>query len=306
MDVHEWIRSIAAVASTASAIVAVVTYVKATRKNQLAAQTEEAQRLRERLRRVASETARLHSELHSGVALIAATAAVAQEIEDRFSPTATAEEIEAVLADDPLMLSAAVTGWHKSRAGAEVSDRFAQVEFEAAQLSGGMRALTELVELMAAMLQDGCSPLILYRMIRLREKHPKIDAAPGDRLPTKRLVDRVKVTVQSNASGYYAARYDRAMEAMKDFIAVLVTALCDLPDAPLVRLHRTAPIRRVVGATRTNSIRQLLRELEPVLPKDDVNALNDLLSNVETFIDKQHAQSELARFARHARDAEDD
>lgn len=298
MEVHEWARTLGEIGTMIAAIVAVATYISTTRKNLRIGEAERAVRIRERLQRVVAETQKLQTEAHRGTALIAASAAVAHEIETRLSPVTTREEIEEVLSNNKLILSATITGWHKSRAGVEVSDRIAQLELEASQLSGKMKIITVVIELLAATINDGCSPTILYNILseaRQLEEF-RFDLSSAQR--TKRLIDQVTVTLQSNSASYYLARYDKAILSMRQFIEIAVSAFSALPDKKLILLEEGPVSRRVEGATMTASIRQQLREIETVLNIDDRNTLNTVIDNLEVYVTKDHALLEVKRFSR--------
>src|ERR1041384_2373646 len=164
MQIHEWARTIGVLGTMASGITAVVTYIKNSRKNRAAEQAEKAKGTRERLLRIEAEARKLHFEMRNGSALIDAAAAVAGEIENRLSPFAGRQEIERVFDNDGLMLSVSIVGWHKSRAGKEISDRTATIEVEEAHLTGGFRVLAEVLQLLTAVVNDGYSPSI-FRLI---------------------------------------------------------------------------------------------------------------------------------------------
>lgn len=292
MEFHEWARTLGAIGTTLSAIIAVVTYVKATKISLRAAETEKALRIRERLQGIVVEIQKLQVELQQGTALISAVAAVAHEIEARLSPVTSKQEIEEVLSNDPLLLSVSITGWHKSRAGVEVSERITRIELDVSQVTGRLTVFNELVELLAAAINNSCSPLILYKILTSRQQIDALHFDLSSDQRTKRLIDQVVVALQSNATAYYLSAYDKAVKTIRQFIETLVIALCALPNEQLVTAAEVSPKRRVEAATKPASIRQRLREIDDVFSIEDKNALSALIDNIEAYLSKDRAMHE--------------
>ena len=293
MQIHEWARTIGVVGTMASAIVAVISYRNTSKKNLLAAQTEKAKELRERLLRIEAEARKLRFEMRNGAALIGAAAAVAHEIENRLSALAPKEEIERVLDNEGLMLSVSIVGWHKSRAGKEISDRTATLDIEASQLTGGLRVLAEVLELLTAVVNDGYSPSIFRLILTAGKEVDSWREVVDTQKPLKQVIDQLTIALQSNASLYYLARYDKGVKSVLQFIELLINGLVSLPDEKLIALSSLTSIYHVKSATRTASIRQGLRQMEGMLTPEQRNALEALTDNIETYISKEHAKTEL-------------
>jgi len=293
MQIHEWIRTIGSIGTMLSAVVAVVTYVNTTRRNRRAVQSEKAARLRERLMRIASEVQRLKLMMKDGAAMIAAAASVASEIESRLSPVASKEEIDRVLRDDGVMLSVSVTGWYKSPAAVEISDRVNGLELEASQLTGGLQVLGEELRLLAAVAHDGYSPMIFRTILTATKEVESLQRDLATAESPKRTMDRIAVALHGNAAMYYVTRYEKAVEQMSRFVEILVNALVSLDDARLAGIPGMQIGRDVEGATRTATVAQGLRELGNVLSVRESNALSVLNDNIATYLSKEHAQDEL-------------
>jgi len=304
MQIHDWARTIGVLGTMASGITAVITYRTNSRKNRDAAQAEKGKGARERLLRIEVEARKLHFEMRNGSALIDAATAVAREIENRLSPFAGRQEIERVLDNEGLMLSASIVGWHKSRAGKEISDRTTTLEVEASHLTGGFRVLAEVLQLLTAVVNDGYSPLIFRLILTTGKEADSWREVVDTHKPMREVIDQLTVALQSNASLYYVARYEKGVNSILHFIELLVNGLVSLPDDKLVGLSSMASAYHVTSATRTGAIRKGVRQLEASLPFDQRNALQVLADNIETYISKEHAWNELGEVGSMAADAQ--
>jgi hypothetical protein len=220
---------------------------------------------------------------------------VAREIENRLSPFAGRQEIERVLDNEGLMLSVSIVGWHKSRAGKEITDRTTVIEIEASRLTGGFRVLAEVLDLLTRIVNDGYSPMI-FRLILTAGKEAESWREVVDTYkPAREVIDQLTVALQSNASAYYYARYDKGLKAVLQFVELLVDALVSMADDKLVGLSSMASSYHIRSATRTGAIRKNLRQLDQVLTFEQRNALQALTDNIETYISKEHAKHEIER-----------
>lgn len=299
MEFHEWARTFGSIGTALSAIIAVVTYIKATKKSLHAAEAEKALHIRQQLQSLAAEIQKLQTVVHEGTVLMGACAAVVHEIEARLSGVTTKEEIEEVLSNDPLLLSFSITGWQKSKAGVEVSERITRIKLDATQLTGELRILNEIVELLAAVINDGCSPFFLHEILVARQKLDEVRFDQRSDQPMRHLIDQIIITLQHQATAYFFARYGKALEATRQFIETLVIALCALPDRQLVAVAESSTNHRVEEATKTGSIRRRLQALEGAFGSEDWNALNTLIDNIKTYVDKNYAINELHRLTKH-------
>jgi hypothetical protein len=272
-SLHDWLRSIGAVGTMLSAVFAVINYVNSTRKIQRDAQSDKARRIRERLSRISAEVQELGLQVGDGAAMISAAASVADEIERRMPTPATKEELGQILDDDGLMLSVSITGWYKSRAGTEISGRIIELQLEVSQLTGGLYVLSNALELLTDVGNDGFSPLIFQRILTILKSGGGFRQEIESAGPPKRMIDKLTVVLQANASAYFHIRYEDAFKTIREFLERFVNALSSLPDDKLVSIPAMA-LERAGKESRTDSITQRyscqrgLQRAGPALPAD--------------------------------------
>jgi hypothetical protein len=183
---------------------------------------------------------------------------------------------------------------------AAISRDLVSLRTEASRFTGGLRLIGEALELLAAIASDGYSPLNFHRLLIAQKQARYADPRIADSLEHSltAVINQIGSMLQSNASLYFAARYQKAINEVRSLIERLCASIMSLPDDKLLALPSRSIQIDIEGVSRTGRMRQRLRELESILPLADLQTLYTLLENVQTLISTESAEVEMRRIKR--------
>ncbi|MEL6160757.1 MAG: hypothetical protein AAFQ40_01565 [Cyanobacteria bacterium J06623_5] len=298
MRVHEIAITIGAIGTTVSSIVATRTYIATTERRINADKVATADAIRRDLQRAANSASSLVVAMVQGTPLLTAASLIATEVEQCIPTNATSDEIESILQNKQLMVSACVNGWEKAAASKEVSNAILNLGIETAKFTGGYRLIGESAELFQAIVNDGYSPAIFINIIDARSQVKSIgDAIPLDK-GIQNLKNALTVELQSNSATYFVARYEKAIREIDKFVNYLVRLLVVMPDENLLQIQKMRSEAGDWAGTRTSTLRHMLRELETFFDPSEMPRLITMVENIESFIGKEHASAEARRLTK--------
>lgn len=289
----DWTVQLSSIGGMLSAVVASATYVSATSRRRHAHIKERADDIRRNLLEIVHSTQYIVESAGEGTALISAAASVSDHIKSRLSNAPSTAELQSLVSNSPLMLSACVTGWHNSKPASEFEKRVLDLSHLGDSVSGVLRLYAEILEVLVAAIRDGYSSMTFYRILDGIGQNATNDIDWTAAYP--QVLNQLTVELQSGTAGYFMVRYKAAFEEIETFVRGLSQSVTKLPDEKLLELEQMRAHDYEVLSTRTKTIQSLLRSLSDFISLDEFAALSESVKKIEMQISKAHASENLVK-----------
>jgi hypothetical protein len=288
MPIADWAGPVSALGGMLSAAIASATYVATTVQRRRLSARDRAGQIRENIRLIVSSLHYLSRELMDGLTLIAAASSVTENLRGRLSDKSDTSELRKMVGESGLMLSVAVTGWHRDPAAGSLSERVNKLRVIPDSFEGALIIYQEILELFVNLVRDGYSAVIFVNLFAILD-----DDTSGIKWeePLHSVLNQINVSLQSNAAMYFIARYSKAVKEILALTDYLSRLLIGMEDNALIAAGN-GPVSNH-GATHTATMRAAIRSLSTHLKKEEENTLFVYADNLETYISKSHAGDEL-------------
>ncbi len=288
-----YLAELAPIASAISSVVAVTTLVIGLQRYNRELAEKKAKTVREDLGLFLSEWLELHETVKSGYPLIVGATTTVRELQKRYPATATLESVLTDLANEsPAALSIAITAWAETPATASVNSQMAAVSLRSQRLQGGLSLFSPLTRLLDGLVKDGYSSMIFFHVLSAGDVLKK-NLGTDVGKPLSEAANALVCRLQSDASLYFLARYEKAIEELRLFAEIGVQAFTELSDKGLTSIATRSEKVHEAAATLTGDIRRRMRDIASVMPEGYPNRLETVLENIETYISKDFAREQL-------------
>lgn len=290
MSTYELLVSIGSLSTAISVIIVVLTYINATIRVRNKDLQEKAISIRSNLQKIIKDVQEVQTKMNEGIPILIAASELSKKFEEILPSHPTLEDLNKVLENDKILLSVSISSWYRNDYCSDISKSISNLRFQSSILTGGFLLFSEAVDLMSSIATDGYSPLNFYRILTHYKDFYEINFSNSEIRP---FLNELVINLQSNASAYYLARYDKALKEIRKFIEEIGETLISLSDKELYSIPSMKLNFTIDTVTRTNSFRQQIRVLEDYIPNETKQRLLGRIDNIEVLISKEHASHEI-------------